>query len=254
MPPRLLIFDDYEALSRVATEMLIFLGRKAIAERGQFTLALSGGGTPQRLFELFGESEYVEQISWPEVHIFWGDERCVPPDQEGSNYRQAYNTFLSKVPIPDENIHRIRGEYSPEQAADEYAYQLLKFVRPDATQPTPISFPRFDLILLGMGNDGHTASLFPGPIPARERHAPTLPVTAHYQDRPANRVSLTPLVFNAARNLFFLVTGAAKTETLHAVLKGTPDLEQFPAQRIQPTDGQVTWFVTQDAARLVKST
>ena len=251
-PPRLLIFDDYESLSRIAVEHTIFLARTAVAERGQFTFALSGGGTPQRLFELLAYPEYVEQISWPEMHIFWGDERCVPPDQEGSSYKQAYDAFLCKVPIPTRNIHRIRGELPPAEAADDYARLLLEFVH--LHPPTPLSlnkqdFPRFDLVLLGMGTDGHTASLFPGPIPDRERASPTLPVTAHYGDRPANRVSLTPLVFNTARNIFFLATGAAKAETLHAVLNGSHDPEHLPAQRIQPENGQVTWFVDQEAAK-----
>ena len=255
MPPRLLIFDDYESLSRIAVEMLVYIARTAIAERGLFTLALSGGGTPQRLFEFLARVEYIEQISWPQTFIFWGDERCVPPDQDGSNYKQAYHTFLGKVPLPPENIYRIRGEYPPEDAADDYTQQLLDFAALYPAAPplaTGVRFPHFDLVLLGMGSDGHTASLFPGPITERERTSPTLPVTAHYQERPARRVSLTPLVFNAAENIFFLVTGAAKAETLRAVLHGAPDLERFPAQRIQPTEGQVTWFVDEEAGCYVK--
>jgi 6-phosphogluconolactonase len=256
MPPRLLIFDDDESLNSIAVEMLVYLARTAITERDQFTLALSGGGTPQRLFELLAHADYTEQISWPHTHIFWGDERCIPPDQEGSNYKQADDAFLSKVPIPAENIHRIRGELPPEQAAEDYTRQLREFVeqeKPDRSSEDLSGLcPHFDLVLLGMGSDGHTASLFPGPITDRERTTPTLSVTAHYQDRPANRVSLTPLVFNAAQNVFFLVTGAGKAETLEAVLNGPDDPERLPAQRIQPTEGQVTWFVDQEAAMLLK--
>ena len=250
IPPKLLIFDDYESLSRLAAEYLIFYARSAMAERGIFTLTLSGGGTPQRLFELLAYPEYAEQISWPHTHLFWGDERCVPPDQDGSSYKQAYDAFLNKVPLPAENVHRVRGELTPEDAAEDYAKQLRDFVeKPGSAENRAGLWPLFDLVLLGMGNDGHTASLFPGPITERERTAPTLPVTAHYGDRPANRVSLTPLVFNAARNIFFLATGASKAETLKAVLDGPPDLERFPAQRIQPTEGEVTWFVDQEAAK-----
>ena len=251
-PPRLLIFDDYESLSRIAVEHTIFLSRTAVAERGQFTFALSGGGTPQRLFELLAYPEYVEQVSWPDTHVFWGDERCVPPDQAGSSYKQAYDAFLCKVPIPTGNIHRIRGELTPEEAADDYARQLREFherLPKSAADFGSLDYPCFDLVLLGMGTDGHTASLFPGPISDRERTSPTLPVTAHYGDRPANRVSLTPLVFNTALNIFFLATGSAKAETLHAVINGPHDPEYLPAQRIQPENGQVTWFVDHEAAK-----
>ncbi|GAB4579962.1 MAG: 6-phosphogluconolactonase [Anaerolineales bacterium] len=259
MPPRLLIFDDYESLSRIAVEMLVYHARDAIAQRGLFTLVLSGGGTPQRLFEFLARAEYIEQISWPHTHVFWGDERCVPPDQPGSNYKQAFDTFLSKVPIPPENIHRVRGELAPEDAAEDYVRQLHHFsptpvlspARSFGDFPTSETPPRFDFVLLGMGNDGHTASLFPGPITERERNSLVIPVTAHYQDRPANRVSLTPRAFNAARQIFFLATGASKAETLQAVLNGPSDPERLPAQRIQPFDGQVTWFVDREAARLV---
>lgn len=256
MPPRLLIFEDYEALSRVAVENLVFHARNAIAQRGQFTLVLSGGGTPQRLFEFLAQAEYTEQISWPQVYVFWGDERCVPPDQPGSNYKQAFDAFLSKVPIPAGNIYRIRGELPPEEAAEDYARQLRDFAAtPDrSSQDLSGVAPRFDLVLLGMGNDGHTASLFPGPISEQEQTATVIPATAVYEDRPAQRISLTPRIINAARNVFFLATGAAKAETLHAVLNGPRDpvflqTNRFPAQRIQPTDGQVTWFVDRDAAR-----
>lgn len=267
MPLHLLTFADYESLSRVAVEMLIFHARNALDQRGIFTLVLSGGGTPQRLYEFLAHVEYAEQISWPQTHVFWGDERCVPPDQPGSSYKQAFEAFLNKVPIPAENIHRIRGELPPEAAAEDYTRQLRDFAPPPRVRHTssPLSargegpgvgFPRFDLVLLGMGIDGHTASLFPGPITERELTAPVIPVTAQYEDRPAHRVSLTPLVFNAARHLFFLVTGANKAETLQAVLEGLYDpvflqTNRLPAQRIQPTDGQVTWFVDQEAGRLV---
>ena len=255
MPPRLLIFDDYESLSRVAVEMLVFHGRNAVSQRGQFSLALSGGGTPQRLFEFLAHADYTEQLSWPQVHIFWGDERCVPPDQPGSNYKQAFDAFLSRVPLPPANIHRIRGELSPASAAEDYAQQLRAFAPTPDRSSEDLSgvegvVPRFDLVLLGLGNDGHTASLFPGPLTEQELTASVIPVTAQYEDRPANRVSLTPRVFNAALNIFFLATGASKAETLHTVLNGPLDLEIFPAQRIQPTHGQVTWFVDREAARL----
>ncbi|NUM44310.1 MAG: 6-phosphogluconolactonase [Anaerolineales bacterium] len=258
--PRLLIFEDYESLSRVAVEMLVFHARNALAQRETFTLVLSGGSTPQRLFEFLARAEYIEQISWPQTHVFWGDERCVPPDQPGSNYKQAYDAFLSKVPIPPANIHRIRGELPPETAAEDYTRQLHEFATPDrssAVNTADLSgaVPRFDLVLLGLGNDGHTASLFPGPITEQELSASVIPVTAHYEDRPANRVSLTPRVFNAARQIFFLATGASKAETLHTILNAPLDpvllqTNRFPAQRIQPTDGQVTWFVDRAAARL----
>lgn len=228
------IFRDTDELSQFAVEVFIETAIQSIAKRGRFLVALSGGGTPMKLYERLAS----ETLEWSRVHFFWGDERCVPVDDAGNNYGQTKKILFDK--IGKTNIHRISSELEPESAAKDYAQTLIGFA--DA----PFDFPRFDLVLLGMGDDGHTASLFPGsPVDIK---TPTLAVTAHYQDRPANRVTLSPLVFNQAREIWFLVTGAGKAETLRNVLKGERNLEKYPAQRIRPVDGNLVWMVAEAAA------
>ena len=174
------IFKNLEILSREAANLFAEQAANAIDERGLFLVALNGGSTPNRLFQLLA-TDYREKVDWSHVHVFWGDERCVPPQDAGSSYGQARDAFLSHVPIPDSNINRVRGELEPAEASRGYAHTLSQFASP------PLDFPRFDLVYLGMGEDGHTASLFPGsPVDVTE---PTLPVTAHYQGRPANRAA-----------------------------------------------------------------
>ena len=233
------IFKNLEELSYDAVELFIEQAANAIEERGRFLVALNGGGTPGRLFQLLA-TEYREKVDWIKVHVFWGDERCVPPDDPGSNYAQAREALLRHVPIPAENIHRIKGELEPVDASKGYAVSLSHFASP------PLSFPRFDLVYLGMGEDGHTASLFPdSPVEVSE---PTLPVTAHYQDRPANRVTLTQLVINMARAVAFMVTGEKKAHTLAEILSDRYNPELYPAQRINLKDGNLIWLVDEDAA------
>jgi 6-phosphogluconolactonase len=162
-----------------------------------------------RLFQLLAEDK-SGKIDWNKTHTFWGDERCVPPDDPESNYRMARELLLQHVNIPDANVHRIQGEFGPEEASKDYGRVLRQFA------PPPSQWPRFDLVLLGMGEDGHTASLFPGsPVEALE---PTEAVTAHYQDRPAERVTLTPPVFNNARLVMFMLVGRNKASILSKVL------------------------------------
>ena len=233
------VFKDLKELSHEAAGLFIEGAAKAITERGQFLTALNGGSTPTRLFQLLG-TEYREKVEWNKVHVFWGDERCVPPDDPGSNYRQAQSMFLSHVPIPELNVHRVKGELEPAEASKDYALVLKEFATP------PFEFPRFDLVYLGMGEDGHTASLFPGS--QVDTSAPTLPVTAQYQDRPANRVTLTQLVFNQAHTVAFMATGEKKAVTLAEVLSNRYNPELYPAQRIEPKDGKLIWLVDDDAA------
>ena len=242
MKPEIRVFKDVEELSRAAAALFAEQAAESIAEQHHFLVALNGGSTPTRLFQLLA-TEFRDKVEWKHVHIFWGDERCVPPDDPGSSYGQAWKLLLSHVPISDGNIHRIKGELGPLEAAKDYALRLKEFASP------PLEWPRFDLIYLGMGEDGHTASLFPGsPVHVPE---PTLPVTAHYQDRPANRVTLTPVVFNSAQVVAFLVSGEKKAAVLAEVLGGTHtrNSERYPAQRIQPADGRLIWLVDKAAAR-----
>jgi 6-phosphogluconolactonase len=239
MKPRIRIFKDGEGLSRAAAEFFVEHAAQSIAERDQFLVALNGGNTPNRLFQLLA-TDFRENVDWRKVHVFWGDERCVPPDDPGSSYGQARRALLSHVPIPDANIYRIKGELDPVEASKDYSLLLQEFI------PAPRKWPRFDLVFLGMGEDGHTASLFPGsPVNVLE---PTVPVTAHYQDRPANRVTLTPVVFNSARLAVFMATGEKKAQTFAEVLSDRYNPELYPAQRIHPEDGKLIWLVDEAAA------
>jgi 6-phosphogluconolactonase len=240
LKPELRIFDHLEALSLAAAELFIETSVQAAAQRGRFLAALSGGNTPTELYQLLAQTPFRERIDWQRLHAFWGDERCVPIEDLENNYRQAYEVLLGRVPIPPENVHRVRSELEPGAAAEDYARALKDFATP------PLDWPRFDLALLGMGNDGHTASLFPGSEVTAS--TPVLAVTAQYEDRPVNRVTLTPLVFNAARRILFLVSGESKSETLANVLYGEFRPEKLPAQRIRPTNGELIWMVERDAA------
>jgi len=239
MNPKIRIFKDLEKLSHDAASLFVERSATAVNERGRFLVVFNGGSTPTRLFQLLA-TEYSDKVDWSKVHVFWGDERCVPPDDPGSSYGQARDELFAHVSIPELNIHRVKGELEPVEASNVYALLLKEFAAP------PFDFPRFDLVYLGMGEDGHTASLFPGsPVDVTE---PTLPVTAHYQDRPANRVTLTQLVFNQARMIAFMATGEKKAATLAEVLSNRYNPDQYPAQRIEPKNGRLIWLVDEDAA------
>jgi 6-phosphogluconolactonase len=240
MNPKIQVYKNLQELSIAAAELFVHSAAQATTACGRFLVALSGGNTPTTLYQTLASAPYRDQINWAKVHAFWGDERCVPPDDPGNCYYQARLALLDHVDIPANNIHRVQSDLEPAAAATDYARTLKVFSTP------PLDWPRFDLVLLGMGDDGHTASLFPGsPV---EVTSPTVAVTANYQDRPAKRVSLTPLVFNSARQIVFLVSGGSKSETLVSILNGEYHPEQLPAQRICPTDGKVTWLVDEAAA------
>jgi 6-phosphogluconolactonase len=232
------VFKDANELSQYAANLFVETANRSIAERGRFLSALSGGNTPMRLYKLLGNS-FRDKVDWTHAHFFWGDERCVPVDDAGNSYGQTKKVLFDKINIPDENIHRILSELEPDSAARDYANTLTVFANP------PLAWPRFDLVLLGMGDDGHTASLFPNsPV---EVDSSTLSVTANYQDRPANRVTLTQKVLNSSRNIVFLVTGKSKAKTLRKVLNGAYLPEELPAQRIAPEDGNLIWLVDEEA-------
>ena len=240
MESKIHVYKNLQELSTAAADLFAASAAQAISSRGRFLAALSGGGTPKPFHELLATAPYRDQITWASTHLFWGDERCVAKDDSGNNYFQARQAFIDSVHLPEENIHRVLSELEPDSAADDYASQLKAFAE------APLAWPRFDLIILGMGDDGHTASLFPGsPV---EVNTPTVSVTANYQDRPARRVSLTPLVINAARRVVFLVSGQSKSETLARILHGEPQPDLLPAQRIRPTDGEIIWLVDEAAA------
>ncbi len=240
LTPDVRIFDDPEALSHAAANAFVQASVQAVAARGRFLVALSGGSTPIRLYQLLSQLPFSGLIDWKATHVFWGDERCVPVEDLENSYRQVHDILLGRVPIPTANVHRVRSELEPAAAAEDYALLLREYATP------PPDWPRFDLVLLGLGSDGHTASLFPGSEIAPLE--PVLAVTGHYEDRPAQRVTLGPPVFNAAREVVFLVSGEGKAEVLRQVLYGAARPEALPAQRIHPTDGSLIWMVDRAAA------
>jgi 6-phosphogluconolactonase len=234
-------FPDSGTLAVGAAEHLIELANSAIAEHGRFSIALSGGSTPQSLYELLATPSYAERINWQQMHIFWGDERCVAPDHVDSCYHMAREAMLDHVSLPPDNIRRIQGELPPDEAAAKYE-QILRHFFGDQE-------PRFDLILLGMGDDGHTASLFPG---TKALHEETRWVIENYVEvKQMWRVTLTKTAINAAANIMFLVSGSGKAEKLHEVVQGTYTPYQLPSQMIKPENGKLMWFVDHDAAHLL---
>jgi 6-phosphogluconolactonase len=239
-------FADAEAVSRAAAEEVVCRARDAIAARGRFTIALAGGSTPKRLYELLAEPPLREQIDWTNVEIFWGDERSVPPDHKDSNFRMAKLAMLDKVPVPAARVHRIEAERADrDAAAAEYQAEIARVFGVSATGEPPA----FDLVLLGMGPDAHTASLFPGTIALTET---TRWVVTNYVDKfTTYRVTMTAPILNRARCVMFLVAGPDKAAPLAEVLDGPPEPVRLPAQLIRPTAGELLWFIdTAAAARL----
>ncbi len=238
--PQVQVLADPEALSHSAANLVSAI-IEAAAAKGTVSVALSGGSTPRRLYTLLGEAPWRERIEWKRVHLFWADERCVPPDHNESNYRLVAETFLSRVDLPEDHIHRIRGEEEPELAARVYEEELRRFSRPEA-------LPVFDLILLGAGEDGHTASLFPGSPALREKKRFAVPV---YCEAPKHsRITLTLPVLNRAAHVLFLASGRAKAAVVHEIVEdGNP--KQYPAGLVQPVSGAVTWMIDREAAGLL---
>ncbi len=240
MKPIIEIFEDKEALANASADSFMHLTSQAIRQRGRFLVALCGGETPLEMYTLLTKPPYKQRVEWLHVHFFWSDERCVPKDDPQGNYYQAHKILLSKVPVRHENVHRIQAELDPEEAAKNYAKLLNSY----AGSGDPL--PRFDLAILGLGMDGHTASLFPGMT--MEASSTVVVVSAEYEHRPNRRITLTPAVLNFSREIIFLVSGARKSAILARVLYGDYHPENLPAQRIQPEDGKLTWMVDKAAA------
>ena len=242
--------DDLR-LARTAGEFFANQSQEAISQRGYFSVVLAGGQTPANLYALLTSEGFIHRIAWDKVHFFWGDERCVPPEHVDSNYNMARQYMLDHAPIPAETLHRIQGEREPKAAAKAYEAELRAFFGqerdPNSHQSAQNGLqPRFDLVLLGMGDDGHTASLFPfsDALGATDRW-----VVAHFAESVrAWRITLTAQALNAAANVIFMVTGAGKAETLREVIHGERDTERLPSQLIQPVDGKLVWLLDQGAA------
>lgn len=239
------IFADQNELIKAAAELFLDCAASAIRQEGRFAVALAGGTTPLPLYQCLGSNRLADQADWKRIHFFWGDERAVPPDHPESNFQGANRSLLVPRNIPRENIHRVWGELDPVQAASSYQEEILRFFQGTA--------PRFDLILLGLGADGHTASLFPG-----------TKVVSHLEDHqwvaanqvpPLNRwrITFTSPLINAAAQVVFLASGRSKSSALQAVLQGPYQPNLFPAQLIKPRPGKLIWLVDSQAASSLDS-
>lgn len=232
-------------LYEAATAAVVRLAHDAIAARGRFLMVLSGGETPLPLFEKLAHPDQRDAFPWEQTHVFWADERLVPPEHEGSNFGLAQRALLRHVPIPEEQIHAVDGSLEPDEAVVDYAKELASMAEPGRP------WPRFDLVLLGLGADGHTASLFPGSTGKLPDDAPVYAVQASYAGRPASRVTLTPAAINTAREVIFLVAGRNKAPALTRALTPGASSDEVPARLIRPINGSLSWFVDQDAASLL---
>jgi 6-phosphogluconolactonase len=242
MPAPLTVLPDADALARAGAELFVRDARDAVAARGRFTVALSGGSTPKKLYALLADEPALrDAVPWDKVHLFWGDERYVPADHPDSNFRMTREAMLDKLAMPAANVHRIATEQPPAEAAAAYERHLRDFFGLADGQ-----FPRFDLVYLGMGPDGHTASLFPGTWAVRETKAivawPWVDKFSTY------RITLTPPAINAAARVAFLIGGKDKTERLREVREGPHEPDRLPSQTVRPTSGELVWLVDRAAA------
>jgi 6-phosphogluconolactonase len=238
------VFDTDEQAAAEGVKLFLDAAQDALAARGRFTVALSGGSSPVPLFRHLAEQAPCAGIDWGAVHIFWADERCVPPDHAESNFRLADQLFLSKLPAPGAVIHRIAGELSPAEAASRYEADLSRSFAED-------DLPVFDMIMLGIGSDGHTASLFPGMDP--DCFSGRKAVAVFVEKLQSHRVTLTGPLLSNARHLVFLVTGAAKAAILAEIL-GDEKGRSYPASRVASSSAAVTWLLDAEAAGEIKKT
>lgn len=238
---QVIVVPDGDALARLAAETVTSVIAEARAQGRNAAIALSGGSTPKKMGQLLAQPPYTERVHWDSVEIFWGDERWVPLADTESNAGEATRGFLDHVAIPDERVHPYETDLDdPDVAAERYERDIRR------TVPITGGIPTFDLILLGMGEDGHTASLFPGTAAIREERRL---VVAHWVDKlDATRLTLTPPVINAAEQVVFLIGGAGKVEALHAVLDSEVDIDTYPSQVVRPVQGTLVWLVDEAAA------
>ena len=241
--PNIKIASDHETLARMTVDLFVAKSQKAIKEKDVFYVAISGGHTPKRFFELLAELQQANSLPWDKIQLFWVDERYVGPDSEWSNYKLAADTFLNKVSIPKENVHRIPTEYEDFKAAACCYEQTIREVFGLSENNTP----EFDLIVLGMGADGHTGSLFPNSFAPFDTE--DLACVVYVMDKDYNRITLTHPVLRAASYLIVLVSGQEKAEILKEVLTSEPDEVQYPIHALWPILDKVTWLVDKEAAK-----
>ncbi len=241
---RLVVRTEKELVAEAA-RFVVESASAAVGARGRFAIALAGGATPRPVYERLAAPPARELVDWPRVDVFWSDERCVPSDDERSNYRAAREALLDHVPAPADRVHRMRGEEPDgERAAAEYE-RILRW----ALGGSGARAPRLDLVLLGLGPEGHTASLFPGSRAIAETERLVCAVRHAGDPEPrVDRLTLTPPAINAARDVLFLVAGRAKAAAVRATLEGPRDPERWPAQTVALPEGRVTWLLDRDAA------
>lgn len=245
--PEIRSYSSLSELSRAAAKFIAQLAEARIKERGIFTFVLSGGTTPRLLYEELAKEPHASRVDWQHTHLFWGDERCVPSDNPDSNFSLAFQTLISKVDVPPANIHRIPAATgSPKTGAKEYENTLREFFQPSVDSDSIISFPAFDLVLLGMGTDGHTASLFPGDESLGEKTSWVVAVEGTRASPPVPRITLTFPAINEAKCVLFLVSGSRKLIVLQEILNN-PQTVTYPAARVQPA-GKLLWFVDEGVA------
>ncbi len=243
--PDLRIYSTGALAARAIADSFVSLAEASIDARGRFTIALSGGQTPRPLYTMLATREYSDQVDWSHVHVFFSDERCVPPEHQDSNYHMARLALLDNVPLPISHIYRIHGETPPEQAAVAYERTLREFFGRRESG----GGARFDLALLGVGTDGHVASLFPHSEALLDVEHWVTAVHAEHLD--SWRVTLTPQALNAAQNVYFFVTGDEKAEIIGRIHSPNEDAEPLPVNSIRPRSGSVRWYVDQAAAKLI---
>jgi 6-phosphogluconolactonase len=240
--PEIKILADAPALAEFAAGRFIKIANDAIATRGRFCVCLAGGSTPRLLYALLAQSSWTAQIEWSRVQVFWGDERCVPPDHPDSNFLMARLALLDHVPLPAENVHRIFGELETDIAALDYENEMQRVFFGQL-------YPRFDLVLLGLGDDGHTASLFPDSPALSETRRWVVSVEHSVPPPPlVTRISLTLPVLISAANVLFLVSGAGKSAILLRVMQNQDVSNPLPAQLVRPKDGRLVWALDKQAA------
>lgn len=240
---QVIVLDTAEAVAVRAAEEIAHLAGDAICTHGEFTFCLTGGSSPVRTYDLLA-TRFHHSIDWSEVQFFWGDERCVPPDDPASNFGMANRTMLSKLGLRPEQVHRMRGEDPPEEGAQAYEEELKAFFK-----LTGGELPRLNLVLLGLGENVHIASLFPHNPALHEKNRLTVAVEVNAAQR--NRLSLTAPVINNAAYVIFLVVSAKKAQAVKDALEGPHDPDKFPAQLVTPSDGKVLWLLDKDAASLL---
>jgi 6-phosphogluconolactonase len=236
--PTLHVVEKPADFAQKAADFIVEQARAAIETRGCFVIALAGGSTPKPVYEQLAAPERAAKVNWGGVHLFFGDERCVPPTDEQSNFGMARDVLLERVPLPQANVHRMLGEANPDAAALAYEHELKNLLRTER--------PAIDLVLLGVGGDGHTASLFPGTAALREQQRL---VVGQYVDKLGVwRVTFTPPLLDQARAVMFLVQGGSKAAVVREILEGDYRPDVLPSQRVQPVAGNVHWFLDAPAA------